>query len=358
MTRVVKHFSIHAIDDTELRVIADVEAGVISVIQVEEEVIREYRRRIDWPHRWVTLFVMQDLHPLVQQLQQTSSMLPGKADVLANRPVVNVYDLADPARCQIFMNWAVMCKEGYQEDRLAIRGLLAHEHAHPLAEGETTQASREIEISLSMEHRHTLLCDARDGSGEQMECRQWKADRREAIFSIVSQLAHKLCLYASRELFANELTIRNGFSEALLHLNRRNMENARSSLRGREDLQRQFHLGVKQGELTPSMASQLLLLGDLYGYLDLTFEIAPFYRAGQVPAAQELEYMLTDEVFPHLEPEILEVYLSLRERYLTLRTELTPNELLGWCESVLAILTDVFAPKGLTVHFHIQLAEN
>ena len=42
MARTVKHFSLHRIAGTELRVVADVEDGVLPVIQVEEVVIRGY----------------------------------------------------------------------------------------------------------------------------------------------------------------------------------------------------------------------------------------------------------------------------------------------------------------------------
>jgi hypothetical protein len=64
MTRAVRHFSLHRITGTgldfnnigiehrgtELRVVADIEAGVLPVIQAEEVVIREYVRQPRWPH--------------------------------------------------------------------------------------------------------------------------------------------------------------------------------------------------------------------------------------------------------------------------------------------------------------------
>ena len=160
--RTVKHFSLHRIVETELRVVSDVEAGVLPVIQVEEAVIRDYARREVWPHRWVTLFVLQDLQPLVRQLTPSpalplpgggNSLPPGGAAALEHRPVVNVYDLADPAGCYIFVNRKAMMKEGYWDDALAIQGLLAHEHAHPLAENEATRSSRCLHMELSPEFR-------------------------------------------------------------------------------------------------------------------------------------------------------------------------------------------------------------
>ncbi|MDO9065990.1 MAG: hypothetical protein Q7U96_02780, partial [Chloroflexota bacterium] len=77
MARTIKHFSLHRIAGTELRVVADVEEGTLPVVQAEETVLRRYVQREAWPHRWVTLFILQDLQPLVRQLTHTpTSTLP------------------------------------------------------------------------------------------------------------------------------------------------------------------------------------------------------------------------------------------------------------------------------------------
>ena len=182
MARTVKHFSLHRIAGTELRVVADVETGVLPVIQVEEAVIRGDAQQGLWPHRWVTLFVLQDLQPLVRYLTPTPSLPPagggskgespafppGGAAALDYRPVINVYDLADLTGCHVFVNQKAMLREGYWDDALAIQGLLAHEHAHPLAENETTRASRQLRFTISdcrlpiahpgIENRKSKIC--------------------------------------------------------------------------------------------------------------------------------------------------------------------------------------------------------
>ena len=128
MPRTVKHFSLHRINATELRVISDIEVGVIPVIESEEAVIRGYAHQGHWPHREVTLFILEDLAPLVRQLRAGAELPPGGATALEHRPVVNAYDLADLTACHVFINWQAMEKEGYSDDPVAVQGLLAHEH--------------------------------------------------------------------------------------------------------------------------------------------------------------------------------------------------------------------------------------
>lgn len=158
MLRSIKHFSLHRIHSTELRVVSDVAEGVLPVIQAEESVVRKYTQSTDWPHRWITLFVLEDLQPLLRQLRQgarPASLAYARqnlstADVaaLGERPVVNVYDLADLSTCNIFVNHREMMTQHYWEDAQAMRGLMAHEHAHPLAENEITRASRQIHFQV------------------------------------------------------------------------------------------------------------------------------------------------------------------------------------------------------------------
>jgi hypothetical protein len=357
MTRTVKHFSLHRIagacpalsEGTELRVVADVETGVLPVIQVEEAVIRGYTcqetrfleengfltRR--WPHCWVTLFVLQDLQPLIRQLRPGADLPPGGVAALNHRPVVNVYDLADLAACHVFVNRQAMEKEGYWDDPLAIQGLLAHEHAHPLVENETTRSSRQFQVELSLESPPSAFRNS-----------------KFEIRNLLTLLADKLCLYAPREIFANELAIRSGFSEALLHLNRRNMSNAALSVAGREGLYQQLQEEVASGNLIPREANLLLLIGDLKGYLDLALEVVPFYKAGRETAAKELEAVLETAVFPYLEPEATWAYTALREQYIALRADLTPGALVSWGEGVLHILAEALAKKGLIVQYIID----
>ncbi|MBI3362506.1 MAG: hypothetical protein HY023_15500 [Chloroflexi bacterium] len=349
--RAVKHFSLHRIAGTELQVVADVENGVIPIIEVEEAVLRGYASRgrdappgrlyPAWPHRWVTLFILQDLRPLIRQLRPGAGLPPGEAIDLEGRPVVNVYDLADPTRCNVFVNRQVMVKEGYWDDLLAVQGLLAHEHGHPLAENETTRASRQLQMELSVD------CDSLTGGGP--------TNRQGKIQSLLTALAEKLCIYAPREIFTNEIALLSGFGEALLHLDRRNLLNARRSVAGREELRRLLQREAGPEDRASSVAG-LLLIGDLKGYLDLALEVAAFFRAGREAEAGELEKTLAQEVFPHLEPEAAQAYAALRRQYIALRADLAPVQLIAWSEGVLNILAKTLAAKGLRLKYRLGLA--
>lgn len=350
MGRKVRHFSLHRVLGTELRVVSDVEVGVLPVIQEEEAVIRGYVQHGFWRHQWVTLFILQDLQPLVRQIQPTADMFPGGTDVLDKRPVVNVYDLAELSGCQIFINREAMSREGYWDDPVAVRGLLAHEHAHPLAEGETTRASRGLEVELTVEHIHSNLCSSpADVAKHEATYRQWTGARQSTTYDILNLLAHKLCLYAPREVFANDMTIRSGFGGALLHLDRQNVANARSSVDGREDLRKHFQHSVDHGDLTAAAANLLLLIGDLQSYVDLALEVAPFYRSGRESDARELETTLQDKLFPHLEREVQHAYTALVKQYIALQADLTPDELTAWCKGVFDIFVEILSARGLRV---------
>ncbi len=399
MARTVRHFSLHRIagarpglgEGTELRVVADVEAGVLPVIQAEEAVIRgyistEFRNsksevRIHcWPHRWVTLFVLEDLQPLVRQLRlgaapaslttlgpalghprrgepakgqalyPNGALSPESAAALEYRPVVNVYDLADLTGCNIFANRRAMVEQGYWDDPLALRGLLAHEHAHPLGENETARASRQLQLEIQWEEEEP----GRRGDAETRTV-ALPPRHRVPMLQVLTSLAEKLCLYAPREIFANEVTIQSGFADGLLHLNLRNVDNAGRSVSGRDGLVQQLRQEAAQGNLTPAAADLVLLVGDLNGYLDLALEVAPFYRAGRAADASSLETALQTAVFPHLDGLVPQAFADLRDRYIDLRTDLTGPGLLAWGRGVLDALVRVLAEKGLKIAYRLSL---
>jgi hypothetical protein len=349
MSRTVKHLSLHRIEGTELRVVSDVELGALPVIQTEEDVIRRYSAAGPWPHRWVTLLILQDLEPLVRQLgardgaaEMLSSLPPGGAEALDSRPVVNAYDLASPAGCHIFVNRRAMLRDGYWDDPLALRALLAHEHAHPLAEGETVRATRALRIAITAPHPAA-------GSGD--------GGASEQILGQLALLADELCLYAPREIAANELALRCGFEAPLLHLARRNMAAARQALAGRRELGLELQREQSRGRLAPSEAGALLLLADLRGYASWAFEVAAFSRSGCAAGAQELEAALQADVFPHLEPQALAVYATLREQYETQRLDLSADELLPWGQGLLQALVRAMAERDMEIVAHIRLAQ-
>jgi hypothetical protein len=342
MARTIKHFSLHRIAGTELRVVADVESGVIPFIRIEEEVIGRYAGFPRWRQESITLFILRDLEPLTRQLSQAAGLPPGGLSGLGHRPIVNLYDLKNPVSCHIFINQGVMEKEGYWSDQDAIMALLAHEHAHPLAENETTQASRQLDVVLNLQSEALSL---------------QSSDLGLRTKDLLTLLANKLCLYAPRELFANEMTIRSGFGEVLLHLDRHTVTNASRSVAGREDLHRHLQQEVASGNLTFQGADLLLLIGDLKGYLDLALEVAPFYRTGRQSDAQKLEAILETEVFPHLEPEAQRAYTALLEQYIALRADLTLPELMAWGKGVLNILARALVERELVLQYRLERAK-
>ena len=353
MSRIVTHFSLHRIGDTELRVVSDVASGVLPIVVQEEIVISRYAQQGSWPHRWVTLFILQDLQPLIRQLGSAADLPPGGAEGLAHRPLVNVYDLADPSGCHLFVNRQVMEKESYWDDRMAVQALLAHEHAHPLAENETTLAGRQLTVRIETSVDQVIAWDETQTG----RVASVSSDLSSRVHRLLSLLVDKLCLYAPRELFANEMTILSGFGEALGHLDQLNLASAVRSVSGRVDLCRQLEAEVARGGLTPAAADLLLLIGDLKGYLDLALEVAPFYRVGQEDRARELERTLELDVFPHLKTEVGRTYAELREEYIALRPDLTVGELRLWVSGVLDTLASALDEKALILEYRLGVAE-
>ncbi len=335
MARAVKHVELHRIGTTELRVVSDVDTGETAIVQAEEAVIRDYMRHGGWPHRQVSLFILNDLTPLARQVPG-SALPPGGAAALDTRTVINLYDLANPRACHIFVNQQMMLKEGYWEDMLAVRGLLAHEHAHPLAENASTRASRALAIDLS-------LGEKPDGQRLRLE-------------GLLARLAEQLCLTAPREIFTNLLAISSGFEKAMLHLNWRNVVNARASLAGRAKLCKLLTREVALGIRPADDVGQLLLTGDLESYCGLAMELAPFDRAGQDAAARALAGGLEQELFPQLEPQFAPTFAALRRLYAELPENLAPAELRAWSQQVADLIVGAVGERGLAVRCTVREA--
>ncbi len=344
MTRLLEHVSLHRVGGTELRVVSDMDSGVGPFVEVETEVIEQYAAGPLWQQETVTLFVLRDLEPLIRQLSQDAALPPGGLAGLGERPIVNVYDINNPGSCHIFVNQKSMEKEGYWGDREAERGLLAHEHAHPLSECETTRSARRLKMGISTDSLRPLF-----GAGAQGQEWPIKVDR------LLEVTVDKLGLYAPREIFANDLTIESGFSGSLLHLNRKNLRNAGESVRSRGALQRSLGEEVEKGGLTGAGAELLLTIADMKGYLDLALETAPFYRQNRVAEAQGLEETLLSQVMPFLAPPVAKAYAKLRDAYVGLPEDASPEALKQWMGSLVSMLAEVLSRKGLRLECRLSV---
>lgn len=320
------------------------ESGLGPFIEVEEEVVAKYATSPRWQQRSVTLFVLKDLEPLIKQLSEGAALPPGGLAILGHRPIVNVYDLENPGSCHVFVNQKAMEKEGYWGDREAVKALLAHEHAHPLSECETTRSARRLKADLSTESTRPLFPSADKGPGWQD-----KVDRLLAL------IVDKLCLYAPREVFANDATIESSFSASLLHLDRKNVFSAAEGLRSRGALRQMLQDEVETGSLTPAGADVLLTIADMKGYLDLAMETASFYRQSRVAEARELEEILFAQVMPHLEPLVAEAYPKLRDAYTGLPDDASPEALVQLEEALIGILAEVLNEKGLRLECRLSV---
>lgn len=351
MTNPIKHFSLHRVAGTELQVVSDVESGVLSLIQVEEGVIQSYARQGAWPHTGVTLFILQDLAALTRQLKHKEGLWKETLATLTDRPVVNIYDLSDLSECHLFVNQQAMIQGGYWDDLQAARGLLAHEHAHPLSECQTVRLSRSVRAT------HTWEIEAGIG-GKNHEGGTTDRALSPRLDQLLHRLVAKLCLNAPREILANELVIRSGFGEALLYLDRQGVHQAILGVAGRSGLLGDLQRRVTEETLSPSMVALLLLLGDMSSYLEQALEISAFYRAGHETEAEELEMRLKEKVFVHLEPESQLAYDALCLQYLALCEDMTVQSFVSWATGILATLARALASKGLILQYQLEIEKN
>jgi len=342
--RPLRHFSLHHVGETELRVVSDVDEGVIPIVQVEEEVIRGYAARACQVPRCVSLFILRDLQPLLRRLPPGTRLPTGDAASLMERPVVNVYSFEDPSTCHVFVSRESMQRAGYWDDVLAIRGLLAHEHAHPMVESGAVLASRRLTVKLTWQMPEPRAPEVPRG--------QWRA----RVDRFLAELVEKLCLSAPREIVANELAIRSSFDAALLHLDRRNIANAARSVEGRQALVGRLGDRVRSGDLPRDAAALLMLIGDMRGYLDMALEVAAFLRAGRDAAARELEAGLRASVFPALEPETLTAYEALRDGYVALAVDATLEQLVEWSAGLVQALAAALRSKALQLDCRVAAA--
>ena len=325
-SRTVKHLSVDRIHGTELHVVSDVEQSIHSVLQVEEHIIQRYASGSQWPHRRVMLFILQDLQPLVRQLK-----LAGQLD-LASRPAACIYDATRLDECYLFINEQVMRRQGYWDDTASVTGLLAHEHAHPLAENPVVRASRRLRVELS-----------------------WVAPDR--VKPVLTQLAETVCWGAPREIFTNQLAIERGFGDALLRLNRNVVESAIEGVQGRQVLLDSIESEFRRAMLSRAEADVVTRVGDLQAFLPLAIEIAPFHRAGCAELAGPLETELERSAFASLELVVHQVFEATRDHYQALQPDWGSGDLIRWSGEGLRLLASALADTGVTLTYQFRLGE-
>ncbi len=343
----VKHFGLHRFDHVELRVVADDEAGILRIEQAEIDVVSRLSGDPRWQHKTLTLFVLSDLQPLQRQLEllglRPADVRLQERDELLSRPVLNVYDLASPATCNVFVNRKAMIEAKYWEDSLALEGLFAHEHAHPLAECAYTAALRALRIEVQLQLGTVWAHDPGQDAN-------WAARSNQQVGALVS----KLFSTGAREVFTNSIAVAAGFDRALYHLNRENIANLGLGLKFRPALAAQLANVVAQGQLSPAGADMLRLIGDMQAFLPLTMEIAPFKREHCGAKARELVKPLHGKLLPQLERPVAGLFDDLVDLYTHADEAATAA---GVCADVargLARLAQAFAAAGALLAYKVE----
>ena len=352
----VKHFGLHRLDGVEVRIVADDEEGILRLEQAELNVVRRLSGHANWQHETVTLFALADLQPLLRQLEALGRR-PADArlqarEELASRPVVNVYDLAAPQACNVFVNRQAMLAAQYWDDELSLTGLLAHEHAHPLAECSHTAALRRLRLTVRLRLAEPWAAD-------RQSAQQW-AQRGEQQ---IAGLAAQLFVTGPREVFTNTIAIGGGFDGrgfdgggfdgALYHLNRQNLTNLAAALQFRPALASQLANMVAQRQLSLAGADLLRLVGDLQAILPMTMEVAPFRMAGRSAKARELLRTLHGELLPQLEPAAARCFDALVEHYAHLRPSSDEDEATTCMAAGLQHLAQALQAAGCELTYEI-----
>jgi hypothetical protein len=346
MARAVPQVLQHRSTSTKLQVVCDSAAGLEAFASIEKKVIAGFERKGGWPHKQVHLFVFETLQPLVEQIKQATAAAansrtkPGALaktraeasrhiEELDRKPMVQVYNLANLAECSIFVNRRRMIALGLWDDELALEGLLAHEHAHPLAENETTRAARKLRLSVQAESLPEGL-----ESQEKQLCHS------------VGTIIEELCLHAPHEVAANELAIHAGFGEALFHLNCLGLTNGRAGLAEYTSLKTKLAAEVKARRLSTKGMALILSMASIEAHVRMALESAAFFRAGDDGRAAALDSLIEEEVFKHVEPEAGILYRFFCDRYAALKPDLDDSGVRIWMRESCTPLIEALRKRG------------
>lgn len=366
-----KYLSIHRLEGVELRVVADHQVAddpvtgqedeILALIEVESQVLNRLAQEAQWPHRTVTLFILADLTSLQKQLQAldrrpVGDQLDQMGDLLVH-PVVNMYDLANPITCHVFVNRQAMITAGYWNDRLALQGLLAHEHAHPLAECAATKAVRQLQLTLELQLTQPWSPPIQSGKGNALGQGQHVPPWAEHAQRQLNALVQTLVLLGPREVFTNEIALATGFVQPMLYLDRQNVQNLMAALAYRPTLQRQLAEAVRANRLSLTGAAALSLIGDLQAHLAMAMEVAAFQRQGERVASTELLVQLEKDVFAKLDPLVGPLFQKLCASYVRLPTTASPLEMAKFAEEQLALLARTLSQRSLQLTVQVKLKD-
>ena len=298
------------IGDTRLRVISDCSDDISAIVQAEIAVITRYTATGRWPHTAVTLFVLENLAPLVTQLGALHGLGPSQAALLPQRPMVNLY-------------------EGVWDDALAVTGMLAHEHAHPRAECSVITAARAAQL------------DIRAPAG---------------LMTQVTQLVEMLSVGAIVELLTNQVCVADGFADALLHLDQHTITRAGAVMGQRQELRRRLREAAPGQQMSPGDEALLLQLADARHVLPFALETAPFFRAGQTKHGTQLLHAVKTNLLSQLEPDSADMFFALHTLYLEPEPDWTGVQLRPWLGRVVARLNASFSGHDNAGALHFAVA--
>ncbi|TCT02263.1 hypothetical protein [Aquabacter spiritensis] len=319
MTGRVEGVGTFTVGASTVRIVTDCAGDISALVHAEEQVVRKLADRDLWPHQTVTLFVLDNLAPLVGQLKEMGRLMDEALAGLPQRPMVVLYDPRHATECFVFVNRQIMMAEEFWGDSLAAEGLLAHEHAHPLSECPATHAARGLTV---------------------------EAAGPAALAPLAARLGETLSTGAVTELLANAFCLAHGFGDALKHVNRISLRRAARNLAQRAELETRAAAAVAAGTLPADQAPVLLRLADAQIGLPFALETVPFHEAGLTAHAAELEGLLADDLLARMAPEMVSLYDDLKAPFAALRPDWGAARLADWVADILSRLSAFLSQGG------------
>jgi hypothetical protein len=356
MIGAIEHVSRHQVSGGELQVVADAEKGVEELVEAEKRVASGFLRHGGWPHKRVNLYVFQSLQPLAERLLRLRRLSDESARRLDHAPMVHVYDEDDLDECSVYCNRSLMLLHGLWEDAAALEGLLAREHARPLAMNAMARAARGLTarlVSIDVAARRPGPAARAGAIGYARLVRPGPAVRR-LIHDSLLNLARELCVKAPREVFSSEHAVRAGFGPSLLRLSLLGLAQGRSGMVERAALVSELRSEVDERRLSEREMALLLLAASAEAHLRTAIETAAFARAGCLNEASAVEELAEARVFRRVEPETGALYRKLYESYLALTPTADAEAARDWASAAFLPLIQAFAGRGaaFAAEFH------